>query len=471
MRLRFCASSFGLAVLTIGVASTPLGSSACGGDDTAGPTDASDSENHPASDAAPDATDSGGPGIHGTITVHAPDVGRVLLGDGSRFAEDVDANGVVTFTDPAIVGPQNVTLVLTPRERSMIIYTLVKVDVADVWVSASSVVPGPVAPRAVLKSNLTYPSDPAITRIDLTAIGDDDARGELNVPGAGPISVSVDAKSTAASCDLFGRGYTAGTTRLLRAGAARNIALPAAVPVDVTAPDLVLDHPFDQPIAITTTNGAAYGPDVAATISYFRKSDQVMKSDETFTGAAGKIQSIAMTAPFDTLGRVVRARVGDTTFALVDTPLAPNETTVTAAFAQPATVTSPPTADNGDGGAPATAFAPGSSLAVGGVDPAAQVTEVSMVTSRPASDAGTEFSFYWFVSLPKGETSFTFPELPAENPTRFFPSGMATVHVTTSAYKQSTLAEVYGADQSAVDTIARTRGLSQTTVTKYFTVK
>jgi hypothetical protein len=481
MALRFRRSSL-LAIVALGASVTPAASSGCGGDDDANPADASDGESHTSlegggADASTDASlDAIPSGIRGTITLHAPNgAGRIFLGDGSRFNQAVLANGVVTFTDPAITGPQNVTFVFEPRATSIIVFTLAKIDAPEVWVTGSSAPSGPLVYRGALTGNTSYPADPAVTRIDLLAIGDNGAYGLGNLNGPDPYNVSIQADTITTSCDLFGAGYNNGSSRLLRAGAVKNIALPPFV-VDASAPDivgseLVLDHAFDQPVAVTATNGAAYGPDVGATIAYYRKSVQAMETTESFTGATGQVRSVAMTSPLDTLTRAVTARVsGPIGDAFVVTPLAANESAVTATFAMPPSVVSPATASGVDGGA-VTTFAPGSSIVVGNVDPAAQVTELMVSTYRPPADGGLEFSFYWTVSLPRGETTFTFFELPPEAPTRFFSSNSARVQVSSSAYKQTTVAEIHGADLAAVSTIRRTRGLSQASVARYFTVK
>ncbi|MDB4992853.1 MAG: putative lipoprotein [Myxococcaceae bacterium] len=482
MRLRL---ALGSSVSLISLAALGLGTTvtaqACGGDDAAQPAidaagDATASETG-SGDAGDAGTDTGTPGIRGTLTVHVGAVGRVFLGDGSRFNQPIAANGAVTFTDPAIVGPQNVTFMLEPRTTSMLIFTLAKIDVPDVWFTSASASSEPYVYRATLKGNTSYPTDPAITQIDLRAIGDDGAYGSGNLLGPDPYLVGVQArKTTTTSVDLFGIGYTkTANTRMLRAGAVRNIGLPAFVPdaavPDVAGPDLVLDHPFDQTIAITALNAAAYAPSVDATVSYYRKKMEAMQSSETFSGTSGQLHGIAMTAPFDTLTRHVRTRVsGALGDALVDTPLPANESTVTATFAMPATVTSPATTVDEDAGA-STAFPPGSSVVIGNVDPAAQMTEVTLATSRPPTDAGTEFLLYWYVYLPRGETSFTFFELPPGTPERFFSSNSARLQVTTLAYKQATVAEIFGAEQDAVDTIRRTRGLSQARMARYFKIK
>jgi hypothetical protein len=475
MRLRFLALGSCLTFV--------VSAQACGGDDTqpvevgADGGDATAPETG-AVDAGDASTDTAPPGIRGTITVHTEigTSGHVLLGDGLRFNQAVGKSGVITFTDPAIVGPQNVTFVMEPRATSMIVFTLAKIDVPEVWVSSRNASTEPVVFRATLKGNTSYPTDPAITKVDLLAMGDDGAYGFGNLVGPDPYNVTVQGPKTTTSCDLFGVGYAAASqNRLLRAGVVRNIPLPAfvadaSVP-DVASPDLVLDHPFDQPVTITTPNAAAYGPDVYGTISYYRKNAEAMQTSERFTGTTGQVKSIAMTSPFDTLTRVVHARVdGAIGYALVDTPLAANESAVTATFPMPASVTSPATTVESDGGAE-TAFPPGSSVAIGNVDPSVQVTELSMATSRPPTDAGPEFLLFWYVYLPRGESSFTFFQLPPDTPERFFSSNSARLQVTTSAYKQATVAEVYGPDRDKVEAIGRTRGLSQATMARYFKIK
>ena len=465
---------------------------ACGGDDTAAPQSADAGDGSVAVDAPTEAssdagTDATPPGIRGSIKVHGLNAkGRIFLGDGSKFnVEAPAANTVVTFTDPEIVGPQTVTFTTDPALGGLIVSTLAKVDVPEVWVDSSSEFID-VTPLADMNGTLSYPADPAITRIDISALLEHGYAG-TDLSGAFPFTMQLHGPKSTTTIDVIGFGGNNASSRLLRAGLVSKVPVPAfvadAATPTMTVPNLELDHAFDQPVSFAVPNHALYGAQVVGTIRYARPSQEladrvfgadIMSTTESFAGPTGIVRSIAMTPPFDTFSRFVDVYVAGTdSSGRAFAPLGPTDTSITVNLVPAPSVTEPVTSpESAPDPLTPIAFAPGSKVSWTG-DPAAQVTQVFMSGRGPApTDGGSGFYFYWTVQLPKGETSFTSFELPANaSPVRFLPKGPARVQVTTTTYPKTTVAEVFGVDTHAVKKLRNARGSVDAVVGRRFSIQ
>ncbi|WP_147450393.1 hypothetical protein [Corallococcus carmarthensis] len=372
---------------------------------------------HPAPTEPPDAG-SGGPA---TLIVHSnwwdftAGLGEiqgitVLLGDGSRFRQPLGRDGIARFTDAAITGPQDITVVMV-GDGKVLASTTLGVEGTEVWVRSGYGLLGggfPGSRQATLTGRVT----------NLTG-----AQAQVRVVGKNFAGITHTVEDGTFSVDVWGEApgqvalfVTHGTEQVSAVGLLRDIAVGEGRTVSGLV--IPLDHPVDQRLPVEVTNLQPYGAlsSVAAT---FTLGSEYLFTTSTAGTTPIEVPAMARTPPFDTVevrlfatagsdARITSGRV------VANAPLAPGGVTPLALPA-PLTLTSP---------TPGTEEAPGSGPRSGltlrwSADPAVHRVTVRMIPQQGETELD------WYVTAPATVSRFTPFTLPAEvSPLRALTGGL-----------------------------------------------
>jgi hypothetical protein len=270
-------------------------------------------------------SDAGSGGIDGKLTVHVggllesatpppPDGGAVpdggtgrwvMLGEGTRWKTQLVAGDTVVFQDPAIKGPQTVTLAGQTISGSTRAITVVDVNRDDVWLdngATDSGGGGGPTPYCTWTGNVSGFAAGAI--VTVRAVGD-----------------QVSAKATAQAngdytLSIFQSGPFTGTVDILavqepvqpddppvKLALRRGVALPAQGQT-VTGLDLPLDHAFDGAFTVNVA-GDVSGYTVApgATLAWYDGKRSLFSSQSDARGNPVTLRSLGTGGDFDDLQR------------------------------------------------------------------------------------------------------------------------------------------------------------------------
>ncbi|RKH67214.1 hypothetical protein D7X96_19800 [Corallococcus interemptor] len=345
-----------------------------------------------------------------TLTVHSDwwdfttDLGAmqgitVLLGDGSRFRQPLGRDGIARFDDPAITGPQDITIVMV-GERDVVASTTLAVEGSEVWIRSGFGLLGgelPSTVQATLTGQVTNLAGiPAFVRVVGKGFAGNtytDADGVFSVivRGEVPGKVALSASSLTGDVESVGmlRGITVGGGRTVS-----NLVIP-------------LDHRMDQKLPVALTNLQPYGGEADVSATFMLGSESLITSSIRGATPIG-VPAMARTPPFDTVDVRLAVTAGsDERIAsgrvVVNTPLASAGVT-SVALPTPVTLTSP---------SPGTLDAPGSGPRSGltlrwGADPAAHGVTVRLLSQEDGP------KLIWYVTSPATSGSFTLFPLPAE---------------------------------------------------------
>ncbi|EPX56211.1 hypothetical protein D187_007553 [Cystobacter fuscus DSM 2262] len=357
-----------------------------------------------------------------TFTVHAPgDVTtmpspyknvHVLLGDGGRFRERLDASGVVRFHDPAIVGPQDVSLVMVSSSGAVQVRTYLALEGPEVRLPGFAyLISGPSwTKQGTLTGRVTGAVNPKALSVSVAGEGlyglttlAEDGTFSIDIRGDAPGTVDLFAKETGGSGEM-----------VLRVGLERGIAVGSGATVGGL--ELALDHPVDQVLNVSVEGDGARGGEMTASLEYILGGHYLFS-----TSASGmlplSVPAVARTAPFDTFTPMLSITSGDAAMfpdGALQTSLPAVTSSVTATFLAPLRITSPAV---GPREAPASASRSG--LVMSWVpDRTAHLTEMGLEATTGASPLD------WRVMAPTSITSFTPFALPADLvPVTTFPAG------------------------------------------------
>jgi hypothetical protein len=399
--------------------------------------------------------------IAGKITIRSAPSVYVFLGDGSTFAAQVPASGEVTFTDPSIVGPQNVTS-FSSSDTATFATTLVAIDRNDVSIAGNAFTHSATSQATVQGmlrglspgaggSVLLYGGGMA-ANVGFSALGGTDTTHafSISLPGSAPPTTVRMIGATREDGDL------------LRVGATLPIAVPASKTV---AQDLTLDRACDRGIAVALQNFSAFGSDRIVTLSYTVEGSRAFSVTKSGALSSVSFAAFSLASPFEDLRPVVQARsAGSSSSTVAEVPVPSGEGAVIATgLGSAPLLTSPATQPAGtDGAGPSASLAPGTQVAWTNVDPAAAVVEVKVSAMVPNPYVALEWTFI----APADVTSLTIPELGTQAATRRFPSGSpsASVTVTQHVYDASVpRAAVFGRTAREVDDVVRTSGRRSST--------
>jgi hypothetical protein len=360
--------------------------------------------------------------VQGSLTVHTrlrldsdPDFGlrsvHVLLGDGSRFKQAIDANGDVRFTDPAITGPQSVTVVRVSNSGSVAVQTFLGIEKPEVWTQAH-ISMGVVrfVEQGTLQGRVTGGSGGTVR---LAAFGPG-LSGGTQAAADGTYSLEVWGPE-AGVVDVLAYEEDASGLSVTRVGIKRGIS--TSTRQTQGGQDLVLSQAVDQPYSVTVSGLAPYGGTVSGTLHHAMGGGNLF---DTYASGASPlaIPGLPRTAPFDVLSTRMTLTVGR------DTRLPNGETRLEKALGTgssesvtllgPVNITAPTV---GTSSSPGTVSRANFRLAWT-VDPATQVGGVFVATV----DAPKSFS--WHVQGPPTLTTFSFFPLPSDvAPLTAFPAG------------------------------------------------
>lgn len=392
----------------------------------------------PTPDPMPEPT----PAIHGTLTVHLPgweqippgvlEKVTVLLGDGSRFRQPIDAKGDARFVDAAIVGPQDVTVVAVSKTTPSFVSvgTVLAIDQPEVWLNNPLEPPPspqlPPPPKlATVSGKVTGVTQAHPAYIFVASPGfsggaavNPDGTFRIDVLGAEPGSV-----------DLVVREEDDANfedPQVLRAGRLRGVALSRDQVLGGL--QLALDQPVDQTLGVTVNGQQLYAPEARVKLTFFE--EQLGFFSTSATGASPlSLRTLAMSAPFDTTRRFLSTIAGDSTrlpagmaFALkrID-----NGATASLTLPVPMSLSAPLL-----GACTSPSVTPRTGLALRwSIDATANVGQVVLEPS--ASSSGP--ILLWSVIAPASITSFTPFPLPAEvSPLATLPTGVYSVTLDSS---------------------------------------
>ncbi|MBN8233411.1 hypothetical protein JYK02_38425 [Corallococcus macrosporus] len=325
----------------------------------------------------------------------------VLLGDGSRFRQPLGRDGIARFEDPAITGPQDITVVIA-GENKVVASTTLAMEGKEVWIRAGVglLTSVPSSLQATLTGRVTnLRGSPAELRVvgegfhNLTTYTTVDGTFRLDVLGANPGKVA-----------LFVLGSTGGVRTY---GLLRDIAVGGAR----TVSDLVIpmDRVMDQRLPVEVTNVQPYEA-VKSVVAFHRLGSTHLWSAVGTATPPFEVPTLARTPPFDTVELVLSVSAGayervSSGFVAATTPMVDGGLT-TLALPAPMSLTSP---------TPGTFAAPGSAprsgLTLGwSTDPAAHVVTVRL-TPLPLEG---EPRLHWYLTAPATVSGFAPFTLPAE---------------------------------------------------------
>ncbi|QRN94567.1 hypothetical protein JRI60_36385 [Archangium violaceum] len=347
---------------------------------------------------------------------------HVLLGDGSRFRERLDDSGVVRFHDPAIAGPQDVSVVMVQSTGEVKVKTYLALDGTEVWLPSfvGFLSALPWTKQGTVTGRVTGATH--VGNLSVTAVGKG-LSGVTTLAEDGSFSIDVRGDEPG-QVDLFARETEGPDGKVLRVGLARGIAVSSGT--TVSGLELALDHPVDQSLNVTVEGSRYQGSSVSAELWYILGGQLLFRTNASGTIPLS-VPAIARTAPFDTITPMLHVTSGDTTNlqgGAVQTNMPVSDTSsAEVSFLAPLSITSP---------AVGTLEAPGSASRSGLVlrwnpDSSAHLTEVEL-----AALVGPG-SLDWTVVAPASITSFTPFPLPAGiAPVTTFPAGSYRVWATTT---------------------------------------
>ena len=255
------------------------------------------------------------PPIEGKLIVHTgvkPTGGasvHVLLGDGTKFVQAVDANGDATFQDNAIQGAQTVTLV-EENGGTVSAITVVSVNRGELWLPGSVQSNSNSSVVGTVSGNVTGIADAGDwTSVSLLGGGADG----YGTASGGAFSFQVYAPDAGADA-----GTRTGALLALEEDTGFNpikAGLRTGVPIggDVTGQDVTLDHPVDQTFTLTVSNAnTTYGSSINANLLYLLDNRSLFSTSAS--GASPlSLPAIAQTAPFDGTQLVAELNIGSRT--------------------------------------------------------------------------------------------------------------------------------------------------------------
>ncbi|HYO64510.1 MAG TPA: hypothetical protein VEU33_00400 [Archangium sp.] len=366
-----------------------------------------------------------------TFTVHMPrDVTAtfplyrnvdVLLGDGSRFRARLDNSGVVRFQDPAIEGPQDVSLVRVDSTGKVQVKTYLALNGPEVRLPSLLGLVGalPFTKQGTVTGKVTGAANPSA--LSVTVIGNGlYGITTLSEDGSFSIDISGDAPG---KVDLFAKETEGTEAKVVRVGLERDIAVSAGT--TVSGQDVALDHPVDQSLGVTVAGGKLPDAHLDASLRYILGGRLLFSTSGSGTQPLS-VPMIARTAPFDTLTPMLRVSSGDAAQLpggqlQTDMPVgATSSAQVT--FLDPLSITSP---------AVGTLEAPASASRSGLVlrwspDASAHLTEVELAATIGPGPLD------WIVVAPTSRSSFTPFTLPAASaPVTTLPAGSYRISATS----------------------------------------
>lgn len=336
----------------------------------------------------------------------------VLLGDGSRFRQPLGRDGIARFDDPAITGPQDISVVMV-GDGKVSVSTTLGVEGSEVWVrSGFSPIGGGFqgSRQATLMGRVTNLSGrPAQVRVVGKGFS-----GITNTDADGTFRVDVWSK-TAGQVALFVTDNTTGGT-VSAVGLLRDIAVGEGRTVSGLI--IPLDHPLDQRLPVQVTNLQPYGV-LSGVSATFTLGSEYLFTTSTPGATPIEVPAMARTPPFDTVEVRLSATAGSDARTVsgrvvANAPLAAGGVTPLA-LPVPMTLTSP---------TPGTEDAPGSGPRSGltlrwSADPAAHSVTVRLVPQQGETELD------WYVTAPATVDRFTPFTLPAEvSPLRALTPGL-----------------------------------------------
>jgi hypothetical protein len=367
-----------------------------------------------------------------SLTVHIPDDIRstlplyrnvhVLLGDGSRFREPVDSSGVARFHDPAITGPQDVSLVMVSTTGAVQVKTYLALDRSEVWLPSSgfTISAMPFKRQGTITGRVTGATDPQALSVVLLGNG---LHGIPTVAEDG--SFSIDVRGDAPGrVDLFVRQAEFVGGKIIRVGLRKDIAVSAGTVV--SGQDVALDHPVDQSLDVTEESNRLQGTEARVVLRYIMRG-QLLFARSNYGKLPLPVPALALTGPFETLTPMLHVSAGNVEslpHGEVQTERPVGRTASAAVkLLGPASIASPAV---GTLEAPASASRSGLVLRWSHDASAHSVVTELAGNSEPGS-------LQWSVMAPASVTSFTPFPLPANiAPVTSFPAGTYRVETTAT---------------------------------------
>jgi len=399
-----------------------------GGGDTPPPTD------EPGSPTPPQV-------ISGSLKIHtpfkAPDKGTnayAMLGDGTRFFKKLDASGVVTFEDPSLVGPQDVTVVAHGADGFSRAYTYLALERPEVWLPGSWKSP-PVTPQsAYITGKVKGMGDPS--NVFVQAVGQTLWEGSTSVNADGSFRLHVQGTLPAVVDLAVVERDPSSPFKSKAVGLKRGIALSAGQ--EVSGQEVVLDHPINQQTQLIIQGAEVYQQDhVSASLMFFLDGEHFFETTKdrfgypSPSGLPASLPSFSPTAPFDTVRATLALEVG----AYSDLPsgrvnvwaLAENLSSVTVSLPKPMTLTSPTAL--GPSYEPAPVLVNGPLVFQWSVDAAAQKVEFFM-----SPDFHNSAKLSWTVTAPGSVTSFKPFPLRLDETSFMYPSFHGAYRLSLDSY-------------------------------------
>lgn len=348
--------------------------------------------------------------IAGSLKIHTRLEGAtsvyVMLGDGTRFFKKLDASGDVTFEDPSLVGPQDLTLVAHDESGSAHASTYLALERPEIWLPGAWTSPlTPTPQSAYITGKVKGMGDSSKVYVSAVGLGLWEGSTPVNADG----SYRLQVKGTLpAVVDLF--VYEDDPIYFFKrkaVGLKRGISLSAGQ--EVTGQEITLDHPIDQQTQLTFQGAEVYQQDLASvTLQFFLDGEHFFETSEkgfdspTPWRLPASVPSFTPTAPFDTIDARLLVDVGspsDPSGRVHAVVPVENLSSVTLSLPKPLTLTAP--AALGTRREP-TIVNVGSALVFQwSTDAAAQMTEFSMAPEYPNYE-----TLSWTVTAPGSVTSF-----------------------------------------------------------------
>lgn len=375
----------------------------------------------------PDEPGPSGSTIQGSLTVHSrireftPDANQgldvyVLLGDGSRFRQPLDQDGVARFVDPSIQGPQDVTVLAVGRKGAFA-DTYLGLEKPEVWLQQYTQEDAGGEKLATLKGRVAGRTTGALEVIVVST----DGRVHGNSARA--------ASDGTFEVDVFGGAVapvhllaieSSNPTR--RIGIKKDITFELGQTLDDV--EVVLERAEDQQQRVDVRDFEPYGTAAYVTMDYYFGSMFLFRNEVT-SAPPLQLPAMSLTPPFDGIQVLTTVIVGTEGESGVTSAsakvLSGGEPIPVVTIPPPLQLTSVPL---GTVEAPAVARLEDFSL-VWSVAPTAQVVHLSL------NDQGGDHKLSWRVTAPSSITSFTPFELPAAlTPVTRLPPGLTRVEVS-----------------------------------------
>jgi len=367
------------------------------------------------------------PSIRGSLTVHTdaqPGEFRsvhVLLGDGSRFRKPLSGSDA-HFEDAALVGPQDVSVVMVKPTGDVLVQTALALNQPEVWVTLNKRTET-VDKVATLTGRVTGATGAGF--VDVSAVGqglsgygtvaqDDTFSVEVSGPVLGPVTLVAT--------------ETRGDNSLVRVGLKKNI--PVTEGQTVSGQDVALAHAPDRSVTVTANGLAPYGGQLSAGIEYYDGAIALFRTSAAGTSPLS-VPAFMPTASFNNTGARLHVSAGNLQSgdaeARVSLPIG-SAASSTVAFLAPMKLSSPTQGRDASGDP---IIHPRAGVVFRwSMDPAAQLGTVSFFAE--AGSSSTEPRLDWIVMAPSSITSFTPFALPTEaSPLSTFVPGTFEVDVTS----------------------------------------